>query len=130
MMRLMERNKQTFWYARYEGKFPVTEIDEDGNLLATGEYLTKYTEPTAYRGSISPASGTTAQEVFGTADGYDKVILVANPFLSIDEYCVVWLDDSPFGGKGRDVPYNYTVKRIARSLNYCAIAVQKVDVSA
>ena len=48
-MRLLRRNKQTIYYALYEGKKPLT--DEYGN--PTGEYEVLYSEPVLLKINVS-----------------------------------------------------------------------------
>ena len=138
----------SFHYATYIGKQPVYVTDKYGNQLATGEYQTIYTNPVPCRANISPASGVTATELFGSVEGYDKVIVMDNPECPIDEYSILWIDTSPeievgigsnavleitaggviIGDNGHFTPHDYIVKRVARSFNSVAIAVSKVNV--
>ncbi len=148
-MRTLNRNKQTFYYATYMEKQEMTETDEYGNILQTGEYQTIYSNPVEYTANISPANGTTASEIFGTAEGYDKIIVIDDLNVPIDEFSLLWIDTTPdietvdenspvleftmggivIGDNGHFKPNDYIVKRIARSLNSMAIAVRKVNVS-
>lgn len=121
-MRGLNRNKKKFYYALYEKREAVVETDEYGNEIETGEYSVGYSSPIACEGNISPASGATATELFGGSEGYDKVLMMAAPSIPIDEYSVLWIDVKP------DQPYDYIVKKVARSLNSVAIAVSKVNV--
>lgn len=147
-MRCLNRNKVSFHYATYIDKQPVYVTDEYGNQLATGEYQTIYTNPVPCGANISPASGATATELFGSVEGYDKVIVMDDPECPIDEYSILWIDTSPeiepdigsnavleittggviIGDNGHFTPHDYIVKRVARSLNSVAIAVSKVNV--
>lgn len=147
-MRTLNRNKQSFYYATYIEKQELTETDEYGNTLKTGEYQTIYANPVECKANISPASGTTASEIFGTAEGYDKIIVIGDPAIPIDEFSLLWIDTTPdienddknapvleltmggivIGDNGHFRPNDYIVKRVARSLNSVAIAVRKVNV--
>ena len=147
-MRCLNRNKVLFHYARYLSKQPVYEVDEYGNRLETDEYQTFYENPVPCKANISPASGATATELFGSIEGYDKIIMVDNPQCPIDEHSILWIDTSPevkvdsntnvvlaittggviIGDNGQFSPYDYIVKRVARSLNNTAIAISKVNV--
>ncbi len=115
-MRCMQRNKKTFYYANYVEKNEI--FDEYGNR--TGEYQIEYSEPVKAYGNISPAQGSTAIELFGHIENYDKVIVMDDT--NIEIHSILWIDVQP------DEPYNYIVKKIAKSLNSVSIAVQKVDV--
>lgn len=72
-MRTLNRNKQSFYYATYVGKHEIEETDEYGNTLKTGEYQTIYDNPVKCKANISPANGTTANEVFGTVEGLSLI---------------------------------------------------------
>ncbi len=121
-MRCLNRNKSKFHYALYLKREPVTTFDEYGNEIQTGEYRVLYGDPIAVEGNISPATGATATELFGGSEGYDKVLMLDNPNLPIDEYSVLWIDSKP------TEPFDYLVKKVARSLNSVALAVSKVKV--
>ena len=123
-MKTMERNKTAFWYMTYADRVPVT--DEYGNEI--GELVT-YNEPVMLRANISPATGSSQVEQFGSLAGYDKVILTDDVSCPIDENSVLFIDKAvEFTDDGKPL-YDYTVKRVARSLNSVSYAVTKVSVS-
>lgn len=126
-MRCMNRNKQKFFFALYEGKSPVE--DEYGN--ATGEYDVLHGNPIEYAANISAAKGETSTRQFGESESYDKVIVMDNDAPSIDEYTVLWVDTLPvLNDDGTtDTPHDYIVKKVARGLNSVSIAISKVNVS-
>lgn len=146
-MRALNRNKRSFWYCLFEEK--ISKVDEYGN--DTGEYIVRYGTPTKMSANISPASGYAQTEQFGNLDNYDKVIVTDWMECPIDENSVLFIGKEPeysdaetIDYRPRDtvlgddeaitvtveVPvYNYTVRRIAKSLNNISIAVRKVDVS-
>lgn len=111
-MRLMERNKQTFYYQTYEGETEL--VDEDG--LDTGRTVAKYSDKTECRGTISVASGYAEQQVFGNLEQYDRVIILDDKTVPIDETSRVYIDDK-----------SYIVKRVADSLNFKYIAISRVN---
>ena len=127
-MRCMNRNQVKFHYALYEGRDAV--VDEYGNV--TGEYVLKYGKPTAAYANVSAAKGETQTRQFGESEVYDKVIVMASDAPAIDEYSVLWIDTEPDvkTDGSTDTPYDYLVKKVARSLNSVSIAVSKVNVSA
>lgn len=127
-MRTLSRNKSTFYFAPYLGKFLL--FDEDGN--STGEHETKYGFPVCCRANISPASGRTVAEQFGATESYDKVIVTDNLNLPINEFSLLWVDTAPvFKNDGTvDTPHDYIVKKVSRSLNSVSYAITKVDVNA
>lgn len=134
-MKCMQRNKSPFFYALYEGK---EEIEDDyGN--ATGEYAVKYGNPINYSANVSAAKGETSTRQFGESEDYDKIIIFDNEAPPIDEYSVLWVDTKPSlnedGSLAKDdngnaiTPYDYVVKKVAKSLNVVSIAISKVNVS-
>lgn len=124
-MKVMERNKRTFWYCLYDRKEPI--IDEDGN--ETGEEQIVYKPVQSLRANISAASGSSQVEQFGNLAGYDKVIVLDDTSCLIDENTVLFIDKEPeYDDDGKPL-YDYMVKRVAKSLNSVSIAVTKVSVS-
>ena len=120
-MRIMERNKQSFWYLLYDRKVPVT--DEDGN--ETGEETVVYKPAVPFRANVSAATGASQVEQFGNLAGYDKVIVTC----PVDENTVLFLDKEPVYDEDGKPLYDYMVRRVAKSLNSVSIAVTKVSVS-
>lgn len=124
-MKVMERNKRTFWYCLYDRKEPI--IDEDGN--ETGEEQIVYKPVQSLRANISAASGSSQVEQFGNLAGYDKVIVLDDTSCLIDENTVLFIDKEPeYDDDGKPL-YDYMVKRVAKSLNSVSIAATKVSVS-
>lgn len=123
----MERNKQVFYFSSFTDK--VGLVDEYGNR--TGEYKVLYDNPTKLSGNISAAMGEMQNRQFGESELYDKVIVLCNPNVSIDEYSILWVDTLPTLKEdgSTDTPHDYIVKKIARSLNSVSIAISKVTVS-
>lgn len=134
-MKCMERNKVDFHYALYVEKQPIK--DDYGNV--TGEYEVIYGNPISHKANISAAKGETQTRQFGENESYDKVIVFDNEAPPIDEYSVLWVDTTPelnedgtliVNEKGQVVtPYDYIVKKVAKSLNGVSIAISKVSVS-
>ena len=119
-MRCLIRNKSRFYYANSLG---LTEIkDEQGRL--TGEYETAYSEPIEMLANISASKGETESLQFGDSLAYDKVLVIDNPDIAIDEYSVLWVDRLDISK-----PYDYIVKKVAKSLNSVSIAISRVDVN-
>ena len=125
-MKCMLRNKTEFYYALYESKEPIT--DEYGNL--TGESKITYSNPVKGYANISAARGAAETDQFGINVQYDKVILLDDINLPINESSILWIDKAPEDTYSAVSPkHDYIVKRIARSLNVLAIAAAKVDIS-
>lgn len=118
-MRVLSRNKQSFYYANYEG---VTQVrDSDGNL--TGDEEIKYSEPKHLKGVITMEKGTVESSLFGLNDVYDRVIILNKEDDVINEHSVLWIDVTT------DNPYNFIVTKVAKSLNFVQLAIRKVEVS-
>ena len=122
-MRLLDRNKRTFYYAEYSTK--AMQTDSQGNY--TGEFGITYGTPIAVKayvgatkGSWTISSGATIDQ-FGLDVDYDKVIQLEGTNWSIKEDTVLWVDDLDTTN-----PYDYIVKRVAVYLDHIALAIKKV----
>ncbi len=133
-MRCLARNKRAFFCAQHERQ---TEIkDEYGN--ATGQYEVSYGKPVKMYANISAAQGEIQSRQFGESETYDKVIVLDNPSVPIDEYSILWVDTPPeltvdghlvVDADGMvKIPHDYIVKKVARSPNSVSIAISKVMV--
>ena len=123
----MVRNKQEFYYALYIDKNELK--DEYGNV--TGEYEVLYGNPIEMKGNISSPVGETQVREFGGSENYDKVIVLDDKNAPINEHSILWVDSLPLLNENgtTNTPYDYTVKRVARSLNGVLIGIKKVDVN-
>ena len=121
-MKTQKRNQTTIYYANFESMEDVTTEDEYGNTLITGEKEAVYTEPAAIDLVVSPATGRTAEEMFGDLQGYDR-ILVTEKECPINENSILWIKASVDG------PHDYIVKKVSESLNFVMYAISKVEVS-
>jgi len=124
-MRLMRRNLQPVWYCLFGSETPV--IDDDG--WETGEKDIGYGEPVKLLCNVSPATGQSQVEMFGNLDSYDKVIITDEVDCPIDENTVLFVDKEPVFDKTGKPLYDYTVRRVAKSLNSISVAVRKVKVT-
>ena len=139
-MRVLKRNKRPFYYCLY--KEDRRMIDEYGN--ESGENIVVYQNPVEMYANVSPATGQSNTEQFGNLENYDKVIVTDDLECPIDENSVLFIDKQPEYSLVRTyrptaitateefvrVPnYDYTVLRVAKSLNSVSIAVRKVRVS-
>ena len=133
-MRCLNRNKRSFYYALFIEKRPI--VDEYGNETSENEIV--YGKPVSCKGNISAARGETATRQFGEDEGYDRVIVLDKPDTPIDEYAVLWVDSTPSLTEEGELttdengevvtPWDYIVKKVARSLNSVSIAISKVNV--
>ena len=119
-MRDLARNKQLVHYAQFEKIESI--YDEDGNY--TGEVQRKYLDPVELRINVSPAVGESATRQFGDVVDYDRTLVTCDTSLPIDEQTVFWIDETD-----TEKPFDYVVKKVARSLNSLQIAVKRVEVS-
>lgn len=122
-MKLQRRNLKSVWYCLYSGKEAIT----DTHNYETGEYRVVYEEPVEIKCNVSPAMGQSQVEMFGNLESYDKVIVTDDINCPIDENTVLFIDKEPVQVDGRYV-FDYTVLRVAKSLNSVSIAVRKVKV--
>lgn len=118
-MRCLKRDKQKVYVSLYEERQECT--DEIGRY--NGEYQIVRSEPIEIECSVSAAIGNSQIEVFGQMLNYDKTVIIDNVDFEIDEHAVLWID------KTTDEPYDYIINRIAKTPNFIALAVSKVDVS-
>ena len=89
-----------------------------------------YGDPVTAYANISPATGRESSELFGAEIDYDKVLILDDPNLPIDEHSILFIDKAYAVDAETGVPiYDYVVKRIAKSLNHTAVAVKRVNVS-
>ena len=125
-MRGLVRNKIGFHYALYERKGEI--IDEYGNT--TGEYEVIYGKPIAYKGNISAEQGEIQSRQFGDSVTYDRVIVLCDKNVPIDEFSILWIDTPPIINEdgSTNTPHDYIVKKVANSLNVKSIAISKVNV--
>lgn len=123
-MKLMKRNLATIHYCLYTGRTPL--MDADGN--ETGEHKVDYSEPVELKCNVSPATGYAQVNMFGNLESYDKVIITDDMDCPIDENTVLFIDKDPEFKDGKPT-FDYTVRRVAKSLNTISYAVSKVKVS-
>ena len=119
-MRELERNKRKIYYALFDKNEPI--LDDDGN--DTGEVRPTYFAPVELRINVSPALGESSTRQFGEVVDYDRTLVTCNTSLPINEKTVFWIDETD-----TSKAFDYTVKKVAVSLNSLQIAVKKVEVS-
>lgn len=120
-MRDLEINKQLIYYAQPLPPQPI--LDEDGYETGEMDY-TVTSEPKPYRINISSAKGEMATRQFGELEEYDKIMVTANKNIDITEETVLWVDNLDI-----HQPYDYIVKKVAKSLNNVTFAIRKVNVN-
>ncbi len=125
-MRTLRRNRVKCYYACYEGEKLITNAEG----YYTGEKELTYSKPIMLMANISQATGLSSAEQFGGNLDYDKSIVLDMCPKGFNEYSRLWIDTMPtLNTDGTtDTPHDYTVKRIAKSLNSLSIAVAKVNI--
>lgn len=114
-MRDMVRNRQKVWYAQLIASHEMT--DDDGNYL--GETDPEHTSSEIAKLNVSPATGETVTQTFGSLPEYSKVLATAREFPFTEE-TVFWIDRSP------PALHDYKVIKVAKSLNGWLYALERV----
>ena len=129
-MRLLERDKQDFWYATYISRTMLTEGNQQGANY-TGERSTTYGTPTKASGTFSENVGAATPREFGTYIDYDYVIHMDRmeyescPF---DENAAIWRSN-PTVTVGQTTTIKdpeYRVMRISENRTYIAVAIREM----
>ena len=123
-MKALRINRQTIYYKLLTG---VADVTAQG--LKTGEKTKTYGMLTSARMNVSAARGTADIEQFGVNDNYDRTLVTDDMDCPIDEQSILWVGISPYDGVGSEVPHNYKVVQVAKSLNSIMYAIRKVTVS-
>ena len=123
-MRSLTRNKQRIFYSLYTGKQEVR--DEWGNLVS--EPVLTYDTPVEYYINVSAARGTADVEQFGINTAYTKTMVTNDLTCPIDETTRLWVGKEPTDN-GVEVPHNYVVVMVARSVNSITYAIKEVSVT-
>ena len=147
-MRLLERNKQTLWFANPASSAWAT----DSNGLKTGEKTITYGTPQSARMSIAISSGANnlgsqgmaELERYGIATGYTHRATTEDLNCEMGEESIVWFgvpheqtvqEQVEVNGEMQTVettvllPHNFQIVRKAKSLNHLIYYLKEVDVS-
>lgn len=142
-MRLLRKNMQPMKYSLQDGRIPIYERDENGDIVyievdgekipvETGEYETGYSAPVDFMGNISMSGGEAEAKEFGMDIGdFDAVIILEKDAIPITETSIIW-HTSPVkytdeqntivDSKSAD----YAVKRVSPSLNFTKVLLQRI----
>ena len=117
-MRELEINKQTIYYALFNGY--TDAVDSSG--YKTGEKTKTYTTPVAYRINVSPARGNAVREIFGIDCDYTHTMSTADLDCPIAEDSVLWVGITP----DNNTNPNFIVVRKSKSLNDIIYGIREV----
>lgn len=130
-MRLLARNKQRIYYRNLIGSTPLTETDEYGNVLQTGEYVKTYSPLQTVKCYVKSAIGMNEAEPFGDFTTKRRTIYIDKNLAEINEYSQLWIGIDPLTDESGNptVPHNFTVDGISNGLNHIRIAIRRVEVN-
>lgn len=130
-MRLLARNKQRIYYRNLIGSTPLTETDEYGNVLQTGEYVKTYSPLQSVKCYVKSAIGMNEAEPFGDFTTKRRTIYIDKNLAEINEYSQLWIGIDPLADESGNptVPHNFTVDGISNGLNHIRIAIRRVEVN-
>ncbi len=142
-MRLLRKNMQPMKYSLQDGRVPIYERDENGDIVyievegkkvpvETGEYETGYSSPVDFMGNISMSGGEAEAKEFGMDIGdFDAVIVLEKGTVPLTETSIIW-HTSPVKYKDEQNTIvdsksaDYAVKRVSPSLNFTKVLLQRI----
>lgn len=142
-MRLLRKNMQPMKYSLQDGRVPIYERDENGDIVyievdgqkipvETGEYETGYSAPVDFMGNISMSGGEAEAKEFGMDIGdFDAVIVLEKDAVQLTETSIIW-HTSPVKYKDEQKTIvdaksaDYAVKRVSPSLNFTKVLLQRI----
>lgn len=142
-MRLLRKNMQPMKYSLQDGRAPIYETDENGDIVyievegkkvpvETGEYETGYSYPVDFMGNISMSGGEAEAKEFGMDIGdFDAVIVLEKDAVQLTETSIIW-HTSPVKYKDEQNTIvdsksaDYAVKRVSPSLNFTKVLLQRI----
>lgn len=142
-MRLLRKNMQPMKYSLQDGRVPIYERDENGDIVyievegkkipvETGEYETGYSAPVDFMGNISMSGGEAEAKEFGMDIGdFDAVIVLEKDAAPLTETSIIWRT-SPVKYKDEQNTIvdsksaDYAVKRVSPSLNFTKVLLQRI----
>lgn len=120
-MRTLQRNRQTIWYALYQGETDV--VDTDGNK--TGEHTVSYYTPVKAQMNVSGGRGVAEAQFFGMDNPFTRTAVTEDLVTPFDTTTVFWFDKTP----NQDADdYNFVCTGVANTINGRVIALKEVDI--
>jgi len=126
-MTLLKRDTQLIAFCR-----PMSGVqeqtDEDGNY--TGEREVQYDIPIFVDAIVSEPTGRIVNEMFGEDERYDRVVIMKNSDAdgAVQPQTVFFINNLPRPGVFNQ-KFDHIVRRIAKSHNFTAIALERVAVT-
>lgn len=120
-MRTNQRNRETVWFALYQGISDVT--DANGNL--TGEHREAYASPRMARMKVSRKRGTSRPDAPGMTDPF-TVSLITEDLTTPFDTSTIWWVGIPVKIA---TPHNFRCTGVATSINTRTIYLEEVNVS-
>lgn len=142
-MRMLRKNMQPMKYSLQDGRVPIYERDENGDIVyievdgqkipvETGEYETGYSAPVDFMGNISMSGGEAEAKEFGMDIGdFDAVIVLEKDAIPITETSIIWhTSPAKYKDEQRTIvdsnSADYAVKRVSPSLNFTKVLLQRI----
>ena len=133
-MRLLRKNMQPMKYSLQDGRVPIYERDENGDIVyieVDGQKI-GYSAPVDFMGNISMSGGEAEAKEFGMDIGdFDAVIVLEKDAVPITETSIIW-HTSPVKYKDEQNTIvdsksaDYAVKRVSPSLNFTKVLLQRI----
>ena len=128
----LNRNKQQIWFALFTGE--TEEIDTFGQH--TGRFAPTYTAPISTAINVREARGESVLAPNGSETEYSRRLVTCDMDCPLDIDTILWIDIEPYvteivGGDPviRNIPHNYVVSGVAKSINNITYYAKEVNVS-
>lgn len=128
----LNRNKQQIWYALFTGE--AEEIDAFGQH--TGRFAPTYTAPISTAINVREARGESFLAPNGIETEYSRRLVTCDMDCPLDIDTILWIDIEPYVTEIvdgdpviRNIPYNYVVSGVAKSINNITYYAKEVNVS-
>lgn len=121
-MRTLRRNARKIWYAIPLHEDPELNPEIMDGEYSTGERTVEYADPKETWANVSPASGSSSAEPFGSFCNYSATICVSyESQLQLTVGSAVWVERTPPAETN-----DYVVSAVAKSINGIQYALQEV----
>jgi hypothetical protein len=110
-MKLLNKNKRSFYYATYAG---IASVKDDKGY-DTGEHKVTYNKPQLLRGTFPTGSGEIASAVFGMYKDYDGVIILDSKQCPVTDTTILFINCTPQKDEQGNYLNDYVVKKVVPS---------------